>query len=505
MNTITAGITTGLTATKTTAVPLVADYGEEWARCLQSAIYFIHNHCWVYNSEQKQWVRFHLWPFQVDLIRRIYANRKLTCIKSRQIGFSWLCRGVFLHAAIFDPIANIAMYSKGDVDAQKLLGEEKGMIGMYNRLPDWIKPFGRIKSNAHELVLGNHSMVYALPYTQAEGDSYSHCLIDEIDRFPVGGAETLIGNIEPALEKATSILYGSISNKSRPDSIHKNIYRAAMRGESEFHPVFIPWNARPDRNKEWYERTLREAIVREGSAAGGRDWMYEHYPATVEQALAPASLNRRIPYEHLGAVFVETEPISGSDMPALPGLTVYHRPEEGHRYVIGADSAEGVPGGDDSSATVLDAGTGLEVCTLRGKFEPKKVFPRYIFDVALYYNEAAVMVERNSHGFAVLGELTEQIAQIKLCNVKVLSDPNDGKQGWLSSPRGKVALYDSAAQQVKDREVTICDPVTRDQLADIDINSLRASEGKHDDAADSFSLACCARIAQPKGFHSFNI
>lgn len=481
------------------------DRAEEWARCLQSAVYFINSYCWIYNSEQKKWIRLILWPFQVNLVRQIYAHRKITTIKSRQIGFSWVCRGIFLHAAIFDPIANIAMFSKGDADAQKLLSEEKGMIGMYNRLPEWMKPEGRVKSNAHEFVLGNHSMVYALPYTQAEGDSYSHCLIDEIDRFPVGGAETLIGNIDPALEKATSIIYGSISDKSRPDSVHKNIFRAATKEASEFHPIFIPWNARPDRDREWYNKTLQEAVLRQGSYAAGRDWMYEQYPETVEQALSPASQNKRIPYENLEAIFVHREPITAIGAPAISGLTIFHAPDPAHSYVIGADSAEGVIGGDDSAATVLDANTGVQMAVLRGKFEPKKVFPGYLFQLARFYNDASVMVERNSHGHAVLGELTERVGADTTCKIFVLNDPHDGRLGWLSSPRGKVALYDTAAQQIKDKEVFVHDSETRDQLTDIDINTLLASKGKHDDMADAFSLACCARESRPIGFSMFRI
>jgi hypothetical protein len=90
--------------------------------------------------------------------------------------------------------------------------------------------------------------------------------------------------------------------------------------------------------------------------------------------------------------------------------------------------------------------------------------------------------------------------------VKVLSDPYDGKPGWLSSPRGKVALYDTGAQMIKDCEVIIHDEATYLQLQDIDIMTLLASSsGGHDDAADALCLSAAAILGRPKGFHSFNI
>jgi hypothetical protein len=42
------------------------------------------------------------------------------------------------------------------------------------------------------------------------------------------------------------------------------------------------------------------------------------------------------------------------------------------------------------------------------------------------------------------------------------------------------------------------DPKTVEQLADIDINTLRAGDGAHEDKADSFALACVARTLPTK-------
>src|SRR2546430_1458010 len=71
---------------------------------------------------------------------------------------------------------------------------------------------------------------------------------------------------------------------------------------------------------------------------------------------------------------------------------------------------------------------------------------------------------------------------------------HDGKVGWMSSMLGKVRLYDCCADACRNGEVTIHDFGTYTQLASIDGSTLRAPEGQNDDKADSFALACAARL-----------
>src|SRR5262249_58666355 len=87
--------------------------------------------------------------------------------------------------------------------------------------------------------------------------------------------------------------------------------------------------------------------------------------------------------------------------PAIPNLEVYVLPQPDHRYVIGADPAEGNPTSDDSALTVLDKDSGEEVAALAGKLQPA-VLAAHADALGLWYNGAPIMVERNNHGHAVL-------------------------------------------------------------------------------------------------------
>jgi hypothetical protein len=95
------------------------------------------------------------------------------------------------------------------------------------------------------------------------------------------------------------------------------------------------------------------------------------------------------------------------------------------------------------------------------------------------------MVERNNHGHAVLLWLKD--------NSRLTILPgHDGNPGWLSNSRGKVLLYDGAADAFRDGETVIHSFASRVQLGSIGGASLRAPEGQHDDRADSYALALVA-------------
>jgi len=472
------------------------DTEEEWRRCAVSPVYFIHNYCSLFSAEYQDWIPFRLWPFQAQIIKALSEHVYVVNLKCRQIGFTWVAKAFDLHPMIFAPIVKGVIFSR-DLDlAKKELSPEEGLKGMYQRLPSWITRHLRItKDNAQEFGLSNGSTFKAFSYTQGEGGTYTHIIFDETDRYAIPGRDkVLFNNVKPAMEKAKSVAMGSISDKTRPNSLIKNIYRAAKEGKNEWYPIFIPWHSRPDRDKEWYKKELASAIAREKDEARGKDWMAQQYPTTDDEAMAPTTQNKRIPYSHLQLVFKIKRPLRKHDGPAIPGLRVYRVPEAGKKYVLGADPAEGVPGGDDSSCDVLDKDTGEQVATLRGKYEPKAVFPGFLFQIAQYFNDADIMVERNNHGHAVLGALDGLVASAPGCQIELLRYPHDNKEGWLSSTKGKTLLYDECASQIKEEDTTIYDGITKDQLSDIDINTLRAAQGDHEDAADSYALACVGRV-----------
>jgi hypothetical protein len=224
------------------------------------------------------------------------------------------------------------------------------------------------------------------------------------------------------------------------------------------------------------------------------DDLHEQYPATDAEALAPRSLDKRLPAEWLQRCYRPQEPLPGpfpedQKPPAIPGLRVYALPVASHRYVIGADPAEGNPTSDDSALVVLDVDSREEVASLAGRFEPA-TFAAHLDAVGRYYQRARLLVERNNHGHAVLLWLRDH------SELRCLGG-HDLKTGWLSNSKGKPLLYDRAGEVLRDGEVVLHSLEIFSQLASIEGSTLRAPEGQPDDLAMAFVLGCQA-MSQPR-------
>ena len=80
-------------------------------------------------------------------------------------------------------------------------------------------------------------------------------------------------------------------------------------------------------------------------------------------------------------------------------IRIWKRPQEGHPYVIGGDTAG--DGSDWFTAYVLDNSTGEQVASLRRQYsEPEYV--RQIYALGMYYNKALLGIEANFSTYPVM-------------------------------------------------------------------------------------------------------
>jgi hypothetical protein len=452
--------------------------------CAEDAGYFLDTWVRIYDANAADWLPFRLWPAQIQTLDTIQANRLLCILKARQLGLTWLVLGLALWDMLFRPAATVLLFSRRDDEAVDLL--KTRLRGMYDRLPPWLQVRGFDVDNDHEWVWSNGSRVLAFPTTA--GDSYTATLaiVDEADL--VADLDALMRAVKPTIDGGGRMILLSRADKSRPFSPFKRIYTAAREGKNEWAPVFLPWDARPDRDLAWYEAQKRDIQARTGAL----DDLAEQYPATDAEALAPRSLDKRLPIEWLNRCYQPREPLPEPyphphRPPAIPGLMVYALPTPGRRYVVGADPAEGNPTSDPSALAVLDVDSGEEVASLAGRFEPA-TFAAHASAVARWYQQAWVMVERNNHGHAVLLWLRDNAQDLtRLCDA-------DGKPGWNTTTRSKALLYDRTGEALRDGETVIHGLETYSQLASIEGSTQRAPEGQHDDRAMAFALALAGRV-----------
>ena len=377
---------------------------------------------------------------------------------------------------IFRPAATALLFSKRDEEAIALLDKLKGV---YLRLPDWMKA-RRIDSDSdHDWSLSNGSSAKAFPATGGRSYTGSIAIIDEADF--VQDLDALINAVKPTIDAGGQLFIISTVDKSTPESPFKRIFRGANSKLTQWGYVFLPWHARPGRDAAWYAAQEADVLARTGAL----DDVHQEYPNTPTQALAPRSLDKRIPSIWIEASYVEETGSLPDDAPAIPGLVIFRKPERGKRYVLGVDPAEGNPTSDDSALTVLERLTGEEVASLAGKYQPQ-IIGDHAYAVAKYFNKADILVERNNHGHAVLLRLMDQ----QECRIL---EGIDERPGWLSTSLGKTLMYDGLADAFREKSTTLHSFLTYTQIAAIEGSTLRGPAGIHDDRADSYGLANIAR------------
>jgi hypothetical protein len=455
---------------------LGAEYEErELIICAADPQYFVVTYCRIYDAQAADWIEFELWKEQIDALNMLHEKQQVIALKARQLGLTWLAIAYALWMMLFRPIASILIFSKRDDEAVYLMSEER-LRGMYYNLPKWMRAYATPDDSAHMLSLSNGSNCRAFPTTAGDSYTASYVVIDEADLVP--DQNRLMRSVKPTIDAGGKLLLISRADKKRPETEFKKIYKAAKENKNGWGHIFLPWHIRPQRNQAWYEAQKKEIFER----TGAYDDLYEQYPATDAEALAPLSKDKRIPALWMLQCYQEERPLPLPEKaPGIAGLEVYRPPEKRLNYRIGGDPAEGNPTSDDSAATVMCVETGEEAAVLAGKYDPA-VFAAHIDKIGAYYNDAPVLIERNNHGHAVLLWLKDN------SDLDIL-DGHDGKGGWLSNSKGKSLMYDATTDAFRESSTTLHSERTFDQLSSIEGATLRAPEGQMDDRADSYALA----------------
>jgi len=450
---------------------------DELVKCDADLVYFVATYCHIYNATERAWMPFRLWDAQRNTLTTIHGQALTVVLKARQLGLSWLVLCYALWLMLFRPAATVLLFSKRDEEAIELL--DVRLKGIYERLPSWMQCRAVRASDKHNWQLSNGSRAQAFPTTGGRSYTGTLAIVDEADF--VSDLDELLNAVKPTIDAGGQMVMVSSVDKSQPRSAFKRIYEGA--GQTDWRALFLPWSARPGRDSAWYEGIKADIMIRTGAL----DDLWQEYPSTPEEALAPRTLDKRIPAIWLLQCYQKQEALSLDslpDAPSIPGLAVYAPPIQGRRYVIGADPAEGNPTSDDSALTVLDAASGEEAASLAGKFQPS-TFAGYIDAIGRYFNNAGALVERNNHGHAVLLWLKDHSRLARLPGL-------DGAEGWHSTTKGKTIMYDAATDAFRHQETTLHSFATYMQLASIEGSTLRAPNNEHDDRADSYALAVSA-------------
>jgi len=246
----------------------------------------------------------------------------------------------------------------------------------------------------------------------------------------------------------------------------------------------------------------------------------QEYPESIEEAflqsdrpwLDPLIVSHRIKEdarEPLGGYLKDVEGRDTNEL--IPHeWRLFHHPVRGHRYVISADCAEGLPQGHFDSADVLDVETGEQVCHIHGRLGPHRL-AKSLAKCGRYYSDgngapAMLAVEKAVHGAAVLLTLREIEDYPDRCIYKhtefdARTRHKSQKPGWVTSSKEKPIMCDLLHQAYSTGEY-----IVRDKLTHMEMRAMKAgSDGlpekggstEQDDCMMSSAIVWRAKAHKP--------
>ena len=353
----------------------------EYKRCMEDPIYFIRKYMTIVSLD-KGLIKFDLYDYQEDLIRTYTDEKRIICLSSRQSGKSITTIGFFLHYTLFNSHKTIAILANKGESARGLLARYKLA---FERLPIWLQS-GIVDWNKSSIELENGCKILAgsTSSSAVRSQSINILFLDEFAFVPSNLAEDFFKSVYPTISSGETTKIIIVSTANGMNHFYK-MWHDAEEKRSNYIFKRIDWWQVPGRDAKWREDTVRATSEEQFAQEFGNEFV-----GSVGTLIRPNILKN----------MVFDAPISDID-----GYMQYEMPIKGRSYVTTVDTSHGL-GLDYSALTVFDV---TEVpYTLVGKFKDNHVdplfFPEIIYRIAMEYNEADVLIERN--------ELGQQVAQI---------------------------------------------------------------------------------------------
>ena len=359
---------------------------QEYIKCAADPSHFMKKYCHIQHPQRGR-VLFGLYPFQDKVLNLFKDNDYCIINKSRQLGISTLCAGYSLWLMLFHKDKNILCIATKQETARNMVTKVKFM---YDNLPSWLKVSAE-ENNKLSLRLNNGSQIKATSASSDAGrsEAVSLLLVDEaafIDQ---------IGEIWASAQQTLATGGGAIvlsTPYGTGNWFHKT-YTAAENKDNDFLPIRLPWFVHPERDQTWRDR--QDELLGDPRIAAqecdcdfstsGDVVFYNEWVEWIKETTIQEPMERR-----------------GVDQ----NLWIWEAADYSRDYMVVADVARG-DGKDFSACHVLDVLTNTQVAEYRGQLPPKE-FGYFLTGLATEYNNAMLIVENASIGWATLDAIIER-------------------------------------------------------------------------------------------------
>ena len=424
---------------------------------------------------------FEAWGYLDELLTTFQSHRQVIILKARQLGISTLIAGYCLWKALFYEGSTIYILSQHEIAASKLLAKCK-VIWEY--LPDFLKvKVGKFQESSITFP-ACHSSIDALPSTENAGRMTGATIVicDEWARHPYAEPNYLA--IRPTLGDGGQFIGLSTPDQFNEKSFFNLMYNKTRNGETDFKKIFLAWDLRPGRDKQWYENEKRNY-----PSIG----FEQEYPSTEDEALKPLGVARFFSEKALGEM--DADCMEKPREERLDGIIkIYKHPVAARKYCGALDPSDGQY--DPAAGIIIDWHTKEQVADLHGKLRTDEL--AVLWDsLTREYNNAFHAEETNAQaGGAVIAKLKELQASRGDTNPNAYFQKKD-KMGWWTSGNSRPTILLKLAEGINNGEYIIHNPDIISELRSFIVpegKEPRSMSGKHDDYV--LALAILNEIAK---------
>ena len=457
---------------------------QEYLKCASDPVHFMKKYCFIQHPQRGR-VIFNLYPFQEKVLNLFNDNPYSIILKSRQLGISTLSAGYSLWLMLFHKDKNILCIATKQETARNMVTKVKFM---FDNLPSWLK-ITAPENNKLSLRLNNGSQIKATSAASDAGrsEAVSLLIIDEaafIDN---------IGEIWASAQQTLATGGGAIvlsTPYGTGNWFHKT-WVSAENQENDFLPIKLPWFVHPERNQDW--RNRQDELLGDPRMAAqecdcdfstsGDVVFYGEWIDFIKETTIKEPSERR-----------------GVDQ----NLWIWEPADYSREYMIVADVARG-DGKDFSACHVMDVQTNTQVAEYKGQMPPKE-FGYFLTGLATEYNNALLVVENASIGWATLDAIIERgyrnlyhspksdqlTAQSYL---RVYESNSEMTPGFTMSMRTRPLCINKMREFIGDRSVTIRSKRLLEEMKVFIWRNGRpeAQRGYNDDLVMSFGIGMFLR------------
>ncbi len=479
---------------------------EEIYKCTQSFSYFCPKYIKILHPT-KGLVPFVIFKYQRRVIEDYDKNRFNIISKFRQGGLTTVTLLYGLYKALFTLDFSMMLISKSDREAV-----EAGYIvdRAVENLPIWLSPKKDGKWNDHlkQVTETGGSLRFYSPEA-ARGKSVAFICLDEA-AF-IDDLDKHWRAMYPVL--ATGGKCAIISTVNGTGNYYYELYMSAKEQRNKFHIIDIDYHEHPfynsGKNPEWAEeqraqlgeKGFLQEILRVFLGSG------DTYIPGKELARLDEELKNIYPKRKLFAKYQNKTKNDDLDIndENKGALWIWKEPVPGKEYYFGIDSSEGV-GADNSCIQVIEIESKEQVAEFYSNVITPYEFAQVIYELAILYNNALLIIEEMSAGLSVINTLQNELYYDNFYYAN--PDSKTPRAGIKTTVANRPLILTSFQTAILQKSIKLNSIRLLQEMKCFEYNGTtkkpEAQKGKHDDAI--MALSMCLYVMntqnknQPAGF-----